>query len=71
MGFIEGEPFNLSLKEVKSLLGIQLVSALKRLTESLTSNTEDAIKSHEEIISEIKSIEKQFFQINEYYLLSI
>ncbi|MBU4317800.1 MAG: hypothetical protein KKF30_11070 [Proteobacteria bacterium] len=61
MGFIEGEPFNLSHKEVEILLGTQLVSALKRLTESLISSTEDAIKSHEEIITEIKTIGKAIF----------
>jgi len=55
MGFIEGQPFNFSLGEVERLLGPQLVSGLKRLTNSLISITEDAIRSHEEIIKEIKT----------------
>jgi len=54
MGFVEGQPFNFSLEEVESMLGTQLVSGLKRLTASLIAITEDAIKSHEEIIKEIK-----------------
>ena len=55
MGFIEGEPFNFSLQKVESILGTQLVSGLKRLTNSLISITEDAIQSHEEIIKETKA----------------
>jgi hypothetical protein len=55
MGFIEGEPFAFSLEKVESILGTQLVSGLKRLTNSLISITEDAIQSHEEIIKEIKA----------------
>jgi hypothetical protein len=53
MGFVEGEPFNMSLEKVESILGTQLVSGLKRLTDSLIAITEDTIQSHEEIIEEI------------------
>jgi hypothetical protein len=55
IGFIEGQPLEISIDKVESLLGIQLVSALKRLTNSLISITEDAIQSHEEIMQGIKS----------------
>jgi hypothetical protein len=55
MGFVEGQPFNYSLEKVENLIGLQLVSGLKRLTISLISITEDAIQSHEEIIKEIKT----------------
>ena len=55
MGFIEGKPFDFSLEKVESLLGTQLVSGLKRLTNDLIFVTEDAIQSHEEIIKEIKA----------------
>ncbi len=61
MGFIEGEPFNMSLEKVESILGTQLVSGLKRLTDSLIAITEDAIQSHEEIIEEIKATGVKIF----------
>lgn len=61
MGFIEGQPFNLSLEKVESILGAPLVSGLKRITNDLIAMTEDAIQSHEEIMKEIKATGVKIF----------
>lgn len=61
MGFIEGQPFHLSIEQVENIIGVQTVSALKRLSSNLIIITEDAIQSHEEIIKEIKATGKKIF----------
>lgn len=61
IGFKEGENFAKSIKEVEKLLGVRLVSELKKLTKDVISFTEDAIQSHEEIIKEIKTTGTRLF----------
>jgi predicted lactoylglutathione lyase len=61
VGFKEGEPFDASTEEVEKMLGVRLVGELTRLTDGLISLTEDAIKSHEEIIQEIKNAGSEIF----------
>lgn len=61
MGFKEGEPFEKSIEEVEKLLGVRLVAELKRLTNDIISDLEDAIRSHEEIIKEIKTTGMKLF----------
>lgn len=61
IGFREGKPFDKSIEEVEELLGDRLVGELKRSTSGLISSTENAIKSHEEIIKKIKTTGSEIF----------
>jgi len=61
IGFREGEPFDVTMEEAQEMLGVRLVTELKRLTAGLVSITEDAIQSHEEIIRELNECGKEIF----------
>ena len=61
IGFREGQDFKYSVEQVEEMLGPHLVGKLKRLTEGLITLTENAIKSHEEIIKKIKSTGTNIF----------
>ena len=64
IGFVEGEPYDKSVEEVEELLGVQIVSTLKRLTENVISMTADAITSHEEMLTKLNSTGKKIFPKN-------
>lgn len=64
LGVVESKPFDLPIEKVESSLGVVIVGKLKRLTEGIIASTEDAIRSHEEVIKEIKSTGSKIFPNN-------
>ena len=60
-GWVEGEGPGCSPKELEEKVGHRIVTEKLRLTESLIGYTENTIKSHKEIISEIHSAGKKIF----------